>query len=431
MSNSQEFYLINTFADVVGIAAQNLRRLDRRGIFKPHHIDERGCRYYSREQIAEAEKIKDKINPRKITPPVELRERLGYERKDISRVIGCGIENYERGLSNPSLEFIEDLTKIYEVPFAEVQAAFDAVRKPSARKTDFENAKAEVMPNRWGKETMTEPMRIRNEAGFTRPFVCDLLDITEYTLFGYEKGNLPVTLEVVEGLTKIYDVSFKDLQKAFDSLRDSRESKKDFNNIIAMQNKDASTPDELREQSKLTTNQISEALGIAPATLTKYETGFWPVTLKVAEDMAALYNVSLNEIRKIFAPLSKMPELENVKYLDRVSIWEKSITQPMALRQRVGFSRHQVYKFIGVGHAALTRYEKGESEIPLDVAEDLAKLYNVSMDEIRKVFASVRQPRRRKPNFDLLISIRRKNFKNLGEELRQKYKAKDTQKDTQ
>ncbi|MBR0221997.1 MAG: helix-turn-helix transcriptional regulator, partial [Synergistaceae bacterium] len=135
--------------------------------------------------------------------------------------------------------------------------------------------------------------------------------------------------------------------------------------------------------------------------------------------------------RKIFAPLSKMPELENVKYLDRISIWEKSITQPMALRQRIGFSRKQVDKFIGLGRGCLTRYEKGDSEIPLDVAEDLAKLYNVSMDEIRKVFASVRRPRLRKPNFDLLISIRRKNFKNLGEELRQKYKAKDTQKDTQ
>jgi len=431
VSNSQEFYLINAFADIVGIAAQNLRRLDRRGIFKPHHIDERGCRYYSREQISEVEKVRNKINPRKITPPVELRERLGYERKDVSKVVGCGIENYERGITNPSLEFIEDLTKIYEVPFAEVQAAFDAVRKPSTRKTDFENAKAEVMPNRWGKETMTEPMRIRNEAGFTRPFVCDLLDITEYTLFGYEKGNLPVTLEVVEGLTKIYDVSFKDLQKAFNSLRDSCESKKDFNNIIAMQNKDASTPAELREQSKLTTNQISEALGIAPATLTKYETGFWPVTLKVAEDMAALYNVSINEIRKIFAPLSKMPKLENVKYLDRISIWEKSITQPMALRQRIGFSRKQVDKFIGLGRGCLTRYEKGDSEIPLDVAEDLAKLYNVSIDEIRKVFASVRRPRLRKPNFDLLTNIRRGKFKNLIEEFRGKYKSKDTQNDTQ
>ena len=125
-----------------------------------------------------------------------------------------------------------------------------------------------------------------------------------------------------------------------------------------------------------------------------------------------------------------MPKLENVKYLDRLSIWEKSITQPMALRQRVVFPRRQVYKFIGVGHAAFTRYEKGESEIPLDVAEDLAKLHNIFMDEIRKNFASVRRSRKRKPNFDLLINIRRKNFKNLREEFRQKYKAKDTQKDT-
>ena len=309
-----------------------------------------------------------------------------------------------------------------------MQAAFDAVRKPSTRKTDFENAKAEVMPNRWNKETMTEPVRIRNEAGFKRPFVCDLLDLNEHMLWGYEKGDIPVTLEVVEALAKIYDVSFKDLQKAFDSLREPHESKKNFNNIIAIQNQGASTPSDLRVQSGLSREQIINALGISQTALTKYEDGYWPVSLEVAENMASLYNVSINEIRKIFAPLSKMPKLEDVKYLDRVSIWEKSITQPMALRQRVGFSRHQVYKFIGVGHAALTRYEKGESEIPLDVAEDLAKLYNVSIDEIRKDFASVRQPRRREPNFDLLISIRRKTFKNLAEEFRQKYKAKDTQK---
>ena len=33
MNDIQKYYLINAFADIVGIAAQNLRRLDRRGIF--------------------------------------------------------------------------------------------------------------------------------------------------------------------------------------------------------------------------------------------------------------------------------------------------------------------------------------------------------------------------------------------------------------
>ena len=214
MNDIQEYYLINAFADIVGIAAQTLRRLDRHGIFKPHHVDEKGCRYYSHEQITEVEKVRDKVRPRKITPPVAMRERLGYERNDISKVMGCNVcsfTNYERGLTEPSLEFIEDLAKVYELPFAEVQAAFDAVRKPSSRKTDFEHVKAEAMPNRWSDKDMPAPMLVRNKTGLTRPFVCATLDITEHSLFGYEKGLQPVTLEVVEALAIIYDVSFNDL----------------------------------------------------------------------------------------------------------------------------------------------------------------------------------------------------------------------------
>lgn len=425
MNDIQEYYLINAFADIVGIAAQNLRRLDRRGIFKPHHVDEKGCRYYSHEQITEVEKVRDKVRPRKITPPVAMRERLGYERNDISKVMGCNVcsfTNYERGLTEPSLEFIEDLAKVYELPFAEVQAAFDAVRKPSNRKTDFEHVKAEVMPNRWSDKDMPAPMLVRNKTSLTRPFVCATLDITEHSLFGYEKGLQPVTLEVVEALAIIYDVSFNDLKQAFDAMRNphGRKLKRKF--IQSGNNNNAATPVELREKSGLTREQVCEALDLFPTTFTRYENGSWPVTLEVAEDMAILYNISFNTIRKIFAPLSKMPELEDVKYIDRQSIWEKSITPPMALRQRIGFSQKQVYQAIGSGRGAFPSYEKGESEIPLDIAEDLAKLYDVSMDEIRKAFADVRKPRKRKPNFELMKVIKLKTIIQKGT---QKYTQKN------
>ncbi len=400
---NKDFYSIGEFAKITGIDDYKLRRLDREGLFVAHHRDYKDCRYYSREQIKEAAKFKDTIKKREHTPPVILRERLGYSQKDVKAALKITtLANYEIGDNEPSLELIEDLTRFYEVPFEEVQAAFDAVHKPSGRKPDFQKADEEIKKmNMWSKDVMTAPMIIRNKAGLTRPYVSDILGIAVYVLWQYEKGKLNIPLEAVELLAQIYNVPFDDLRKAFATLRNPYGRKLDLEKMKNLRRQEIinfdnnkTSPTAMRERAGVTFKQACEILDLYPAVLTKYENGIFSLPLEVAEDMAVLYDVPFDKIREAYASVRPKQEIEGLESIERKSRWNnEDITPPMAMRQNAGFSRAQASGFVDIGHAALASYEKGDSLIPLDIAEDLATLYKVPFDDIRKAFAAVRKPR--------------------------------------
>lgn len=87
--------------------------------------------------------------------------------------------------------------------------------------------------------------------------------------------------------------------------------------------------------------------------------------------------------------------------------WTNDDRTPLAvIRANAGLTRTQAAVLLDVALNTLGRYETGQGEVPLDVAEDMSTLYNVSFDDIRNACAAVRKPSKRTPQF-LQLNLRK------------------------
>lgn len=83
--------------------------------------------------------------------------------------------------------------------------------------------------------------------------------------------------------------------------------------------------------------------------------------------------------------------------------WTNADRTPLAaIRSKAGFTREQAAVMLDVGINTLGRYETGQGELPLDIAEDMEKLYKVPFDEIRNACKAVRKSNKRNPQFSYL-----------------------------
>ncbi len=65
--------------------------------------------------------------------------------------------------------------------------------------------------------------------------------------------------------------------------------------------------------------------------------------------------------------------------------WPDEDKTPLAkLRAKAGFTREEAAAILKVVMMTLYRYERGKTDIPLGVAENMATLYNIPFDELRK-----------------------------------------------
>ena len=53
-----KYYSINKFSKILGVSAQTLRNLDKKGKLHPHHTSSNGYRYYSHEQLNQVMNVK-------------------------------------------------------------------------------------------------------------------------------------------------------------------------------------------------------------------------------------------------------------------------------------------------------------------------------------------------------------------------------------
>ena len=94
-----------------------------------------------------------------------------------------------------------------------------------------------------------------------------------------------------------------------------------------------------------------------------------------------------------------------------MSRWKNADRTPLAvLRANAGLSRNQASVLLDVALNTLGRYETGEGEVPLDIAEDMSILYKVPFDNIRNACAAVRKNKKRNPVLNFVIKNR-----NMGE----------------
>ena len=89
------------------------------------------------------------------------------------------------------------------------------------------------------------------------------------------------------------------------------------------------------------------------------------------------------------------------KEVKKMPRWTNADRTPLAvIRANAGLSRTQAATLLDIALNTLGRYETGQGELPLDIAEDMAILYKVSFDEIRTACASVRKQNKRLPQLE-------------------------------
>ena len=88
--------------------------------------------------------------------------------------------------------------------------------------------------------------------------------------------------------------------------------------------------------------------------------------------------------------------------------WTNADRTPLGvIRANAGLTRTQAAVLLDVALNTLGRYETGQGEIPLDIAEDMATLYKVPFDDIRKACATIRKQNKRSPQLEQLNLRRR------------------------
>ena len=72
--------------------------------------------------------------------------------------------------------------------------------------------------------------------------------------------------------------------------------------------------------------------------------------------------------------------------------WKDEDRTPLALlRAKRGLTRTEASVIMGIGMITLARYETGASDLPFGIGEQMAKLYNVSFEDIRQAVLATKK----------------------------------------
>ncbi len=137
----------------------------------------------------------------------------------------------------------------------------------------------------------------------------------------------------------------------------------------------------LRENACKDQAYIATKIGVARNTYTEYETGATPPPVKALCKIALLYNVSLEyligrTINKI--PYGVMREYNKDTLRRNVKI----------IRNNLNFTKEELAKIITCHTRTISRYETGDSNVPLDYIIKLADISHIPIDYIVGIVVS-------------------------------------------
>ena len=72
--------------------------------------------------------------------------------------------------------------------------------------------------------------------------------------------------------------------------------------------------------------------------------------------------------------------------------WTKSDRSPLGnLRADAGYSREAIASALKLSLSTMVRYETGTTDIPIGIAEDMATLYKIPFDTLRKAIKDTKE----------------------------------------
>jgi len=131
----------------------------------------------------------------------------------------------------------------------------------------------------------------------------------------------------------------------------------------------------IREDMELTQQQVADKLKVSRGTYSMWETANDIIPLKKLNELANLFDVSLDYIL----------ELSNTKSYGSVPI---EIDNQVVgnnlynIRKELGLSQNKLATTLSTNQSSWSEYEKGKYLIPTLIIYEMAKKYNLSVDRI-------------------------------------------------
>lgn len=131
----------------------------------------------------------------------------------------------------------------------------------------------------------------------------------------------------------------------------------------------------IREDMELTQQQVADKLKVSRGTYSMWETANDIIPLKKLNELANLFDVSLDYIL----------ELTNIKSYGSVPI---EIDNQVVgnnlynIRKELGLSQNKLATTLSTNQSSWSEYEKGKYLIPTLIIYEMAKKYNLSVDRI-------------------------------------------------
>lgn len=268
----------------------------------------------------------------------EQRKKLGLSQEELAEKLNISqksISKYELGDRKPQYKVLVRMAEYFGVT------------------TDYLLGAEEGGNTMLGKRIN----ELRRASGMTQEELAEALNISRSTLAGYEAENKKPSFDVTLRIAKHFGVTT-------DYLLGVDGGEKDMKNRVK----------ELREENGMKQSELGKLLNVQDAAISKYESGDIPLTGEKIIQLAEYFGVSTDYLLG----------LEDIMETNEKSneIVHRTGQNIKNLRERKGLTQQELAVRVDVAQATVANWESGRREPDINILIRIAKLFNVTLDEL-------------------------------------------------
>ena len=200
---------------------------------------------------------------------------------------------------------------------------------------------------------------LRKGSGMTQEDLAEALNISRSTLAGYEAENKKPSFDVTLRIAKHFGVTT-------DYLLGVDGGEKNMKNRLK----------ELREENGMKQSELGKLLNVQDAAISKYESGDIPLTGEKIIQLAEYFGVTTDYLLGLEGRDSMEIKEKSNEIVHRTGQNIKN------LRERKGLTQQELAVRVDVAQATVANWESGRREPDINILIRIAKLFNVTLDEL-------------------------------------------------
>lgn len=200
---------------------------------------------------------------------------------------------------------------------------------------------------------------LRKEAGMTQEELGEKLGVIKQTVSSWEKGISEVSNDTLITLSRLFGVTT-------DYLLGVDGGEKNMKNRLK----------ELREENGMKQSELGKLLNVQDAAISKYESGDIPLTGEKIIQLAEYFGVTTDYLLGLEGRDSMEIKEKSNEIVHRIGQNIKN------LRERKGMTQKELAAALGITRSALSTYEVGIREPNHATTIAIAKLFNMTLDEL-------------------------------------------------